>query len=155
MKPIYTYGLKPSIKEQKTFKILIVEDNEFFNKMLTKQIEHYTSILGMEKNCRFEIQSYTSAGDCLRNLRNDTDIAFVDYYLGDGLTGADIAKEIKEKCWDCKVIIMSQVKNMKTSSISLTEGAIDFIFKDKNALPKSCFILEDIVDANLSRYEMN
>ncbi len=155
MKPLNISHFKPNLKEQKTFRILVLEDSDFFNKMLTRQLEHYTTILGMEKNCKFEIVSYTSATDCLRNLKNDTDIAFVDYYLGDGINGADVVQEIKERCWDCKIIVMSQVKNLKTTSISLAEGAIDFIFKDSNALPKSCFILEDIVNSSLSHHELN
>lgn len=141
-------------QEQKIFRIIILEDNEVYNTMLTRQLEHYSAVLGMEKNCRFEIQSYTSASDCLRNLKNDTDIAFIDYYL-DGITAADVIKEIKEKCWDCKVIIMSQAINIKNSSISHIEGAIDFIYKDTNALPKSCFILEDIVNSSLLRPGLN
>ena len=143
------------MKAQKTFRIIILEDSEFFNAILTQQIEYFTSTLAMEKNCRFEIQSYTSAGKCLQNLKNNTDIAFVDYYLGNGITGSDMVKKIRERCLSCKVVILSQIKDIKTSSISITDKAIDFIFKDANALPKSCFILKDMVNSCLSPHAMN
>ncbi|HET7818639.1 MAG TPA: response regulator [Bacteroidia bacterium] len=135
------------MSEQKTFRIVIMEDDEFFNDVLTHKLEQYTAILGIEKNCNFEIHSYTSAKDCLRNLKNNIDVAFVDYYLGNGITGYDIVKKIKEKCWDCKIVILSQVRNIKTTSLSLNEGAIDFILKDTNVLPKTCLILDDIVSS--------
>jgi DNA-binding NtrC family response regulator len=137
-------------QEKKIFRILVLEDNEIFNDLLSKQLEQYTSSLAMHKSCLFDIQSFTSSSDCLRNLKNDTDIAFVDYYLENGVTGSDILKKIKEKCWDCKVIIISRVKSSKTSITAISEGAMDFIFKDINALPKSCFIVEDIVDSRLA-----
>lgn len=141
--------------ERKTFRIVVLEDSEFFNNLLTRQLEQYTSMLAMERNCRFEIQSYTSPADCLRNLKNNTDIAFVDYYLGNGVTGFDVLKKIRQKCWDCKVIIISQAKNLKTKAISVSEGVMDFIFKDVNALPRSCFILEDIVNSRISPQQSN
>lgn len=149
--------IKPKVmkEEKKMFKIIVLEDSEFFNNLLTKQLEQYTSMLAIERNCSFNIQSYTSAADCLRNLKNDTDIAFVDFYLGNGTTGFDVLKKIRQRCWDCKVIIISQSRNLKTKAISVTEGVMDFIFKDINALPKSCFIVEDIVDSRISPHQNN
>ncbi len=155
MKHINIFQSKRVMKEQKIFKIIILEDSETYNDILTKQLEHFTAMLAMERNCRFEIQSYTSPNDFLRNLKNDTDIAFVDYYLGNGITGLEILKKIKEKCWDCKVIIISQARNIKTTVLSVTEGVADFIFKDNHALSKSCFILEEIINASHSRHAMN
>ena len=68
------------------------------------------------------------------------------YYLGD-ITGLEIIKKIKEKCPDCKIIIISQVRNVKTTRATLAEGALEYIFKDRNALARSCFIVEDIINA--------
>ena len=155
MKGLNISRFKQTISGQKVFRIVILEDSEFFNELLTRQIEHYADILAMEKNCRFEIQSYTSENDFIRNLKNDTDIAFVDYYLGNGITGSDMIKKIRERCWDCKVVIVSQVRNIKTISIPLKDETIDFVFKDNNALPKCCFILEDIVNLGFSHHELN
>lgn len=144
-----------AMPDQKVFRIIILEDSEFFNDLLTRQLEHYAAILSMEKNCRFEIHSYTSPSDFIRNLKNDTGVAFVDYYLGNGITGADMIKKIREKCWDCKIVIVSQARNVKITSLAATDASIDFIFKDINVLPKCCFILEDSVDSSFSRYELN
>lgn len=141
--------------KKKLFRIVVLEDSEFFNSLLTKQLEDYTNMLALERNCIFEIQSYTSPNDCIRNLKNNIDIAFVDYYLGNGVTGFDMLKKIREKCKDCKVVIISQVKNIKTKAISITDGVLDFVFKDVNALPKSCFIVEEIVESKIAHYQKN
>lgn len=137
-------------EEKKIFRIVILEDSDFFNSLLTRQLEQFTKMLELERNCRFEIQSFTSVADCMRNFKNDTDIAFIDYYLGNGITGFDVLKKIKQRGGDCKVIIMSQAKNIKTKATCVTEGVLEFIFKDTRALPKSCFILEDVVEARMS-----
>jgi DNA-binding NtrC family response regulator len=136
-------------EHQKIFKVIILEDNELFNDVLTRQIEYYTTTLGMERDCLFEVHSYTSPADFIRNLRNDTDIAFVDYYLENGITGSDMVEKIRERCWDCKVVIVSQKRNLATASVHMTDETIDFVFKDNQALPKCCVILESIVDSNL------
>ncbi len=131
---------------QKTFKIVVLEDNEFYNRLLTKQLQNYTDIIAAQKNYSFEVSSYLHAVDCLTNFKADTDVAFIDYYLGD-ITGLEIIKKIKEKCPDCKIIIISQVRNVKTTRATLAEGALEYIFKDRNALARSCFIVEDIINA--------
>ncbi len=132
---------------QKKFKIVVLEDNEFYNRLLTKQLQNYTDIISAQKNYNFEINSYLHAVDCLTNLKEDTDIAFVDFYL-DNITGLEVIRKIKEKSPDCKIIIISQVHNVKTSQNTISEGALEYIFKDRNALARSCFILEDIINAS-------
>lgn len=136
--------------KKKVFRILVIEDSEFFNKLLTRQLQHFADTLALQKGCQFEIRSFTSASDGLRNLDKKTDLAFVDYYLGNGMTADKVLEKIKEQCRECQVVIISQVRNLKTSILTLTKGALDFIFKDLHALPTACFILEDMVNKKLA-----
>ena len=39
------------------------------------------------------------------------------------------------------------MRNVKTTRATLAEGALEYIFKDRNALARSCFIVEDIINA--------
>lgn len=136
-------------KLKRQFKIIVLEDNEFYNTILTRHLKNYTDEMEYGRDLSFDIESYTNAGDCLRNLKSDTDIAIVDYYLGESKNALDILKAIKAKCVNCKVIIISQFKNIKTYYQTLNEGAYHFIFKDRNALSKSCFTVEDIINESL------
>jgi response regulator of citrate/malate metabolism len=136
-------------KLRKQFKIVVLEDNEFYNTILTRQLKNYTDELESDKNCSVDIESYTSANDCIRNLKADTDIAIIDYYLGESKNALDILKVIREKCNHCKVVIISQFKNIKTYYETLNNGAYHFIFKDKQALAKSCYVIEDIINEGL------
>lgn len=138
------------MESDRIFRIVVLEDNEFYNKLLTKQLQNYTGIISAQKNLNFDIQSYTSPVDFIDKLNPDTDIAFVDYYLGNSVTGMDIIKQIREKCKNCKIIIISQVRTIKTAYQTLEEGAMEYIFKDSNALAKSCFVLEDVLNASIN-----
>ncbi len=135
---------------RKQFKIVVLEDNEFYNTILTKHLKNFINELELGKEMSFDVESYTNANDCIRNLKPDTDIAIVDYYLGDNKNALDILKTIKEKCDHCKVIIISQFKNLKTYYQTLNEGAYHFIFKDRNALSKSCLTVEDIINESIN-----
>lgn len=137
------------IHDRQLFRIVVLEDSEFFNDVMTKQLKRYARILSLNKGCDFDIESYTSASDCLRNMKEDTAIAFVDYYLGNGITAIDILRKIRRKCVDCKVIVISQVRNIRMSAITLTEGASEFLFKDAQVFPRACLILEDIINSRL------
>lgn len=127
----------------------MLEDSSFYNNILTRQLERYTKAIGEDKNVEFQIQGYTSPTDFLRNMKEDIDIAFVDYYLGNGVTGAQILKQVRKIAKNCKVIIISQSESVKASLLTLKEGAKDFIHKDRDALLKSCLIVEEVLNEKL------
>lgn len=132
--------------EKREIRIVVLDDSDFYNKLLTRQLESYTRTVSEHTNYRFSIESYVHADDCLRNLKEDTDIAFLDYYLGDGITAQDIMTEIKKKCDNCKVVIVSKAQNILTTDRTLQEGAAAFLYKlDKEALQKTCFFVDDVM----------
>lgn len=137
----------------KIFKIMILEDNGFYNNMLMKYLSNYTEGIAFDHHIEIEITSFTNYEDFLRNLKPDLDVSFVDFYLGNGKTGIDIIKEIKKVSNECKIIIISQSLGVSASLLTLNEGATDFIYKDKNAFSKSCYLVEDIINDKLRKYE--
>jgi DNA-binding NtrC family response regulator len=126
-------------------KIMIIEDNEFFNQLLTTRLKNYIYPIADDQSFDLEVSSYTDPKDALKSITDDIDIVFLDYYLGDSVTGMEIMKSIKKKCDSCNVIIISQVKSLQTSLVTLLEGASEFILKDKNAITKSCYVAEEMI----------
>ena len=131
--------------KRKKFNILVVEDNEFYNSMLTKQLDNRARRMKEFEDYIFEIHSYTSVKDCLRNLKADTNIAFLDYYLGEGITALDVMKVLKKKCDQCKVVVFSRTENEMITKQIIEGGALEFLAKNKNAFLESGHILEDII----------
>jgi DNA-binding NtrC family response regulator len=129
----------------KTVKIVVIEDNEFFNQLLTTRLKNYIYPIADDQNFQLQVHSYTNPKDALLNMESDTDIVFLDYYLGDSVTGMEVMKKFQKGCESCSVVIVSQVKSLQTSLVTLLEGASEFILKDKNAITKSCYIAEEMI----------
>jgi hypothetical protein len=138
--------MKPKTKN--TIRVVILEDSDFFNRLLTRQLENYSETISDKQNCEFEIKSYTSKYDFLRHLRENTDIAFLDYYLENGETVHDLLEYISLKCSGCKVVLISEEKSTDVSGEN-GKAAVEYIKKDVNALPKACFVFNDIVNQKL------
>ncbi|MBA3899596.1 MAG: hypothetical protein H0X62_05180 [Bacteroidetes bacterium] len=130
---------------QKQIKIVILEDSEFYNSILTKQIRSFTEVLAESGKVAFDIQSYTYAQDCLRNLKEDVNIVFSDYYLGNGTNASDVLKQVKEICGNCQFVVLSQTEDESIVQKLIDNGAFAVLHKDRDALPKSCMIIEDIL----------
>lgn len=134
---------------QKQFRVLVVEDSEFFNQFITNQLKWYLGEIAYQQGCNLEIDSFRSADECLHNLKQDTDLAFIDYYLEDGKTAMEVIEGLKEKNIDCKVIILSQKRTVKSALEAHSEFPVNFIYKDDNVLHKSCFISEELLNDKL------
>jgi len=138
--------IKPAIEK---FKIAILEDNLFYNKLLKKQLEDYFENLGVLTNCVFSIKAFTNTNDFVENFSENTDVALLDFYLQDGETALKVMEKIKYKSANCKVIIISGVKNIHTYYKTFWLGAVDFITKDRTAPIRSCRLIESIYTEKL------
>jgi len=59
----------------------------------------------------------------------DFDLVFADIILGDGKTGMDILRIVKEKNPSCPVVIITGYPNLDTASQAVRLGAFDYIAK--------------------------
>jgi two-component system, NtrC family, response regulator AtoC len=106
----------------KPFKIIVVEDNEWYNKLLV----HSLSL-----NPDFEVESYSSGKEFLSSLTHNPDVVTLDYILPD-MNGNELLKKIKEYNEDIEVIVISEQENIETAVELLKAGAYDYIVKAKD-----------------------
>jgi two-component system, NtrC family, response regulator AtoC len=111
------------MKDQKTFKVFIVEDDLWYSSML----EYYLSL-----NPDYVIQKFETAKSFLAKLHEKPDVVTLDYSLPD-MTGDQLLTQIKETSPDTKVIIISGQENVKVALDLLKKGAYDYIVKDDDA----------------------
>ncbi len=137
------------MKNYPHFKIVILEDNDFYNKLMSKYIKTYIARCALLKRFTFELASFTTYTDCARNFHNDVNIILTDYFLNDGYSALSILELVKKRGIDCKVIVLSQIQDITTSICTLLEGAYEFIPKNKAALEKSGHMIEDIISQSL------
>lgn len=101
------------------FKIFVVEDNEWYNKLLV----HTLSL-----NPDYEIRSFFNARDFLNSLHEAPDIVTLDYRLPD-LSGLEVLKRIREENNDIQVILISEQEEIDMVVTLLKMGAYDYITK--------------------------
>lgn len=117
-------------------KIVVVEDDLYYNRILSKYIESLCQS-GRYPGLKFQIKSYLTAEDCLRDLDRDMNIMILDYYLTredvpNALTGEDVLQEVKKHAPDCKVIMCSSQRNLIRISRLLDKGIYDYVDKNVN-----------------------
>lgn len=140
-------------RRNKKISILVVEDNEYFNAILTHELDIYARDLQIIRDFHYEIVNFTNVKKCIEAIKENKFghtqvIAFVNYYLGDGINGAMVMKKLLAQNPENKVIIMSQTQNGKISGENKNLGAYEFIFKNNDAPFKCCLVLEQIISSN-------
>jgi two-component system response regulator AtoC len=104
---------------EKPLKIFVVEDNEWYNKLLA-----YTLSL----NPDYEVRSFFNAGDFLKCLGESPDIVTLDYRLPD-LSGLEVLKRIRQENDEIQVILISEQEDINLVVTLLKLGAYDYITK--------------------------
>ncbi len=105
--------------DDKPFKIFVVEDNEWYNKLLV----HNLSL-----NPDYEIESFTTGKDCINNLHKAPDLITLDYRLPD-TRGLELLKRIKAENEEIQVILISEQDEIEVVVDLLKYGAYDYIVK--------------------------
>ena len=111
------------MKDQKTFRVFIVEDDLWYSSML----EYYLSL-----NPDYEIQKFDTASAFLAKIHEKPEVITLDYSLPD-MNGDQLLIQIKEISPDSKVIIISGQEDVKVALDLLKKGAYDYIVKDEDA----------------------
>lgn len=110
------------MKEDNSLKIYVVEDNDWYNRLLV----HTLSL-----NPDYEIKSFLNGKDFLNCLHELPDIVTLDYRLPDS-TGTEILKQIKQEHPDIQVILISEQEDINTVVELLKLGAKDYIIKSND-----------------------
>ena len=110
------------MKNQRPFKVFIVEDDLWYSSML----EYYLSL-----NPDYSITKFESAKSFLAKLHEKPDVVTLDYSLPD-MNGDKLLKQIKDNAPDTKVIIISGQEDVKVALDLLKKGADEYIVKDED-----------------------
>lgn len=108
--------------DQRPFKIFVVEDDDWYNRLLV----HHLSL-----NPDYEIESFTTGRGCLDNLHKNPDVITLDYRLPD-MQGLEILKKIKSENEEIQVVVISEQEDIEVVVELLKFGAYDYIVKSRD-----------------------
>lgn len=108
--------------QQQPFTVFVVEDNEWYNKLLV-----YTLSLNPDYN----VKSFFSGKEILAALHEKPDVVTIDYRLPD-MDGEELMRKILAVNPDVEVIVISEQDDIKTAVELLKQGAYDYIVKEKD-----------------------
>ncbi len=112
----------PLSMSEKSFKIFVVEDDDWYNRLLVHQLS---------LNPDYEIISFTNGKDCINSLNQNPEVVTLDYRLPD-MKGLDVLKKIKEINEEIQVILISEQSEIEVVVELLKYGAYDYIVKSKD-----------------------
>ncbi|MBN2486790.1 MAG: sigma-54-dependent Fis family transcriptional regulator [Bacteroidales bacterium] len=131
--------------EQTALKIFVVEDNEWYNKLLV----HNLSL-----NPDFEVTGFFNGRDCLQRLNENPDIITLDYRLPD-TTGYDLLLKIKQENDDIEVVLISEQDDIEVVVDLLKHGAFDYIVKSNDIKERLLNTVNNIRKRISLRHEVN
>ncbi len=139
------------MKPGKKIKIVILEDDLYYNKALTKYV-HTLCSSAHYVDFSFKIDSFLTAEDCLENLEKDTDILILDYYLAyDEINGATIVQEVNEYCDKCRIVMVSSLQNANVIHKLRAIGIYEFVDKNINSKDRVGAVLQNILRENFAK----
>ena len=107
---------------EKPFTIYVIEDNEWYNKLL---------IHNLSLNPDYVVKGFLTASEFFKYTGDAADVVTLDYRLPD-MDGVEALQKIKTLNPDAEVIIISEQDNISTAVDLLKQGAYDYIVKEKD-----------------------
>ncbi len=142
------------MRSKKQIKIGIVEDDIYYNKLLTKYVRTICSS-SFYPSVEFDISSFTTAEDCFEEMDNGMDILILDYFLqnnesDDNLNGADLFYAFKHHYPHCKVIMISAMKDVGIATELIKDGLYAYVDKNLNSRDRIGAILQNVINEKMN-----
>lgn len=115
-------------------KIFVVEDDEWYSELISYNLK-------LDED--HQVEKFSTAGDCLKKLKENPDVVTLDYRLPD-MTGMEMLKKIKDFNPDIEVVVISEQEKIETAVELLKLGAYDYIVKSKDIRDRLLTILRNI-----------
>lgn len=119
-------------------KVLVVEDNTIFNKILCRKLEDLSALLEESGNTLKIFSEETAAGAETVIKQEKPDIAVLDYlfddYSGDRRTGIELLEMMMIQDENAKVVMISKEHDTDVISEAKEIGAKAFISKDNQLM---------------------
>lgn len=139
------------MKNTTHLKIAVLDDSEFYSRYLAKQLEAYEPYFTFEN--KPSLQWFVSTDAFLESFSSNIDIAFIDFFLDNGLTALDILPRLRRIAPDCEFVVISQQQKAR-HELEVSGETVPFILKNADAAMRGRLILHDLMSRVLVNRQM-
>ena len=128
-----------------TVNVLVVEDNEYYNNLIFNALQQSAYFVKRKMKYKLVLHSFVDSSDCMKKIEsrefiNNDVVAFVDYNMDNGISGAQIIRLLKKENSNTLAVLLSQSRAVEERSI---QNNYDFyVIKDTFA-PALCRLYLD------------
>jgi DNA-binding NtrC family response regulator len=122
-------------------KIFLVDDDSF----LTASLQQILNNVGYKN-----IEIYPSGKRCMKFIKNNPEIVFLDYQMDD-MDGIEVLKKIKSYSKDIQVVFTTSMESVVLAIKSIKLGASDFLLKKDISEKEVETIINNITHENFAK----
>ena len=125
--------------------VLVIEDNEYYNSLILNALRQSIHFVQSKMKYQMVLHSFIDSSHFMKQIEShefieNNVIAFVDQYMGNGISGSQIIKQLKNENSNTFAVLLSQSPDIEERS---TQNNYDFcVIKDTFA-PAFCRLYLD------------
>jgi CheY-like chemotaxis protein len=125
--------------------VLVIEDNEYYNNLIFNALQQSSHFVQKKMQYQLILHAFIDSSDCMKKIESrefiDNDVvAFVDHNMGNGISGAQIIRQLKKENCNTLAVLLSQTRSVEERS---AQNNYDFcVIKDTFA-PALCRLYLD------------
>jgi hypothetical protein len=125
--------------------VLVIEDNEYYNSLILNALRQSIHFVQSKMKYQMVLHSFIDSSHFMKQIEShefieNNVIAFVDQYMGNGISGSQIIKQLKNENSNTFAVLLSQSPDIEERS---TQNNYDFcVIKDTFA-PALCRLYLD------------
>ena len=120
--------------------LFLVDDDELILSIMSNYLQR--------EFVQYEIKTFESGEECLKNLNLKPNIIVLDYHLdstdGNAENGLAILKKIKAASPKIEVVILTKNDNLDVAKNCIKYGAVDYVIKNENSHSHMFLTLQNI-----------
>ena len=138
---------------KKKINVIVVEDNMYYNVLLSNALQQSIHFIKREVHYQLVLQSFVDSRTCMQiiespEFRDNYTIAFVDYNVGNGITGTNIIDKLKMQNSHTQAILLTQSTSINEKEEKQNHDY--FVVKDTFAPALCRLYLDQYIEDNFS-----